>query len=195
MLKMINSSLLYDKLAKECQKTGNGQALTNFWVALYAEESCSELNRIFVLPKEEYLRKLKQCTEPHIKKLEDCLSETYKFYPKFVNSLAESLINFLYQHMNFKTLTPKSDLVNCLQRIKSVGGIQSNLLSCLKNRFQNETFDFENPDRTAICKLLGQVNDCIRNFVNNTCVADIAVDTVLGNFTLAIEAPCSNITN
>ncbi|CAG9761085.1 unnamed protein product [Ceutorhynchus assimilis] len=190
-IRMINSSAIHQRFAEECKKNGGEEAYDQFWNALHNSQSCFEHNRIFVTPKQEYLNTLRRCTDDHVTKLESCFPDDLKFYPKLLIEVVEALIGFSYDHLNLNKLTPQSDIVFCLQRLRTSGAVQ-NLSECIQGKtpVQSDVLNYQLPNKTSVCKLWGEMDECFNNFIKRTCAPDIAVDVILGNFTEALLKPC-----
>ncbi|CAG9836181.1 unnamed protein product [Diabrotica balteata] len=78
----------------------------NFQDTYSKMKTCVSNAKIFEIPKNEFIRKMVECSWAAVKETKDCLPNHLKCFPELVLDVAKSMVNYMYDDKDlFKKLT------------------------------------------------------------------------------------------
>ncbi|XP_057667268.1 uncharacterized protein LOC130900587 [Diorhabda carinulata] len=162
----------------------NGELTEKLENTLTKMKICIREKSIFLVPKREYIAHMDNCTKDAIHLFKSCLPEKYKYLPKLIFDIIDSMVSFLYD--DFTIIS--SELTPCLPKLQEEKSNKT-YQECVEKIMEN-TKDELVDSKSEFCERFIPLNQCFITEVHKHCKSSPELTKFENDFMNAVKKPC-----
>uniref|UniRef100_A0A6P7G3Z5 Uncharacterized protein LOC114333593 n=1 Tax=Diabrotica virgifera virgifera TaxID=50390 RepID=A0A6P7G3Z5_DIAVI len=148
---------------------------------------CLNKEKLYVSPREDFLRNLKECSVEPIKLVKSCLTREQSYFPDFLYNMAKAQIDLIYDNRDVISI-----YVPVCRKMFENPEIKRNYLNCLTESNKNHNSSTEIPPSVeTYCERYLPRTHCLTDIFYNECSHIPKLRHYADERTKAIQYPCS----